>query len=265
MLRYRLSVLNDVVDTFVLVESTRTFRGREHTPLYETVKDTMFAEYKHKIVHIIVDDMPFPDHTTLSTEKGEQWENEYHQRNCIHRGVQTLSLENDDLILISDVDEIPDPNTLQRIRLGYIRLFREDEFANPSSFCVYILEQDFYYYNLQTKFEAKWLLSKIIPYGFYKRLLDNGRSIQYMRGNSNYLIQKGGWHLSYFGDISFIRNKLLNFAHAEFSTEQYATEDAIQKAIEKKLTLNDTNQVASHPDNTYVPPNPEFWTNLQKV
>jgi hypothetical protein len=114
MLRYRLSVLNDVVDTFVLVESTRTFRGREHTPLYETVKDTIFAEYKHKIVHIIVDDMPFPDHSTLSTEKGEQWKNEY----------------------------------------------------------------------------------------------------QYMRGNSNYLIQKGGWHLSYFGDISFIRNKLLNFAHA---------------------------------------------------
>jgi beta-1,4-mannosyl-glycoprotein beta-1,4-N-acetylglucosaminyltransferase len=266
MLQYRLSVLNDVVDTFVLVESTRTFMGKEKSLVYEEHKDTHFAKYSHKIVHVVVDDMPFPNYETLSVENNEQWQNEYHQRNCIDRGIQRIGPNLDDFIVISDVDEIPDPQTLQNIKSGDLQIYTKEEMDSPDMLVIRGLEQDIYYYNLHTRFEQKMTIAKIIAYGFYRKVFDlYARKIHDIRGYLCDYIPRGGWHLSYFGDIQFIRNKLLNFAHAEYSSSDYTSDDAIQTAIEKGLSMFEKDIVIHRisPDkNEYLPPNHTYLIDM---
>ena len=60
LLNYRLNVLNDVVDCFVLVEATRTFTGKQK-PLHYAENKHLFEPFNHKIVHIVVDNFPFTD------------------------------------------------------------------------------------------------------------------------------------------------------------------------------------------------------------
>ena len=85
LLKYRLDLLNDVVDSFVIVESTHTFVGKE--------KRLFFNENKHlidneKIIHIIVDDFPYK-HPEVRNN-ADIWENENFQRNAIQRGIDLL-------------------------------------------------------------------------------------------------------------------------------------------------------------------------------
>ena len=81
LLSYRLNILNDVVDYFVLVESSHTFMGREKECLFEKNKN-LFSKFKNKIIHIATEDFPFKQ-PNIDTSKNEQWQNEYFQRNLI--------------------------------------------------------------------------------------------------------------------------------------------------------------------------------------
>jgi len=95
LLDIRLHELDEVVDYFILVEATKTFQGK-HKPLYFADNKERYARFLHKIIHIVVDDMP---------RGGDPWPREFHQRNCIARGLKDASDE--DIVMISDVDEIP--------------------------------------------------------------------------------------------------------------------------------------------------------------
>jgi hypothetical protein len=96
---------------------------------------------------------------------------------------------------------------------------------------MYILEMDFYYYNLYTRLVEKWYFPKIISYRKYRELNDTCNNIRY---TSCSYIQKGGWHLSYFGDKHFIKNKIIHFSHQEFNTNEFTD---IQK-IETKMKMS---------------------------
>ena len=84
LLKYRLNILDDVVDYFVLVESTHTHIGKEK-PLFYNENKNMFEKFNHKIIHVIVDDFPYK-YPNINIEKDEQWTNERFQRDCISRG-----------------------------------------------------------------------------------------------------------------------------------------------------------------------------------
>ena len=58
LLNYRLSILNDFVDYFILVESTHTFTGYPKKLFYNENKK-LFDKFNQKIIHIIVDDFPY--------------------------------------------------------------------------------------------------------------------------------------------------------------------------------------------------------------
>ena len=89
LLTYRLNILNDTVDYFVLVESTHSFVGKEK-PLFYQENKHLFEKFNHKIIHIIVDDFPHK-YPNIDFEKKEQWINERFQRDCISRGIDKLS------------------------------------------------------------------------------------------------------------------------------------------------------------------------------
>jgi beta-1,4-mannosyl-glycoprotein beta-1,4-N-acetylglucosaminyltransferase len=247
LLTYRLNILADVVDYFVIVESTHTFTGKEK-PLYFNEHKHAFEKFKDKIVHIIVDDFP---HKNIIEFTNKQWENEFYQRNAISRGLARIhTLKDDDVIIISDVDEIPDPRTLRKIRQGEIIITFN------------ILEMDFYYYNLNTKISDKWYHCKIISYKQYTSL---HKSCNDIRMSKPPRIANGGWHLSYFGDVQFIKNKINTFSHQELNIERHTNVATIEERIKNSVDLYGRNVKIDKlkiKDNTYLPV--EYDTYLTK-
>jgi beta-1,4-mannosyl-glycoprotein beta-1,4-N-acetylglucosaminyltransferase len=211
LLNYRLNLLNDHVDYFVLVESNQTHAGNPKK-LYYQDNIHLFENFKNKIIHVVVDlDYLVPD---INYSRGEQWINENKQRNSIDLGIKRLSLYDTDLIIISDLDEIVDPDILGDISSDYS------------------LEMDLYYYNLRTKFNNKWSKGKMVTFKTY-----SGTSPNNIRNTDYPLIKNAGWHLSYFGDPTFIQNKLKEFGHQEFNTTNFTDLSVIDNNIKGNLLL----------------------------
>jgi hypothetical protein len=229
LLDLRLKELDQIVDQFVLVEATKTFTGQDKRLFFDEVKDRY---NKARIIHVVVDDMP---------SDTDAWGRERHQRNCISRGLDRISLKDDDIVVLTDVDEIPDSLALELVSKACI-----DD-------CL-VLEMDFYYYNLNCKWEDKWMHPKVSNYGKCKEM---GDFETMRRWPCSMAIPHGGWHFSYFGDIDFIRNKIQSFSHQEYNTEEYTSPEKIKKCIDEGISLFGENR-STHVDpdeNNYLPKN----------
>ena len=245
LLNYRLHLLYDVVDYFVIVESDYTFAGKQKTMFFDQ-HSPLFAFAKDKIVHIVVNDFPHKV-PHINYAKNEQWVNEEYQRSSISVGLDRIShvLNADDIILITDVDEIPDPRTLQEIKNGSLLLEQN---------VVYSLEMDMYYYNLNCKYLSKWTKAKALRNDSFKSMKLSCAEIRMMRNNNN--IKHGGWHLSYFGDSMYIKNKIENFSHQELNKSCFTDAKEIELKVNSCSDLygrrTDLVHVAIE-DNNYLP------------
>jgi beta-1,4-mannosyl-glycoprotein beta-1,4-N-acetylglucosaminyltransferase len=219
LLNYRLNILYDVVDYFVIVESMHTHTGKEKT-LYFSENKHLFEKCNDKIIHVVVDDFPYK-YPNINIQNNEQWRNENFQRNCISRGLERIELKDDDLIIISDLDEIPDPRTLLKIKNGEITVECNS------------LEMDFYYYNLHTKFIHNWIHSKILSYKKYKELNVSCTDIRFI----HFPNIRSGWHLSYFGDFKFIVNKINNFTHQEYNNINYTDLSIVEYRVKNSKDI----------------------------
>ena len=103
VLRKRLKYMRDHVDKFILVEATVTHSNKPKELLFEKNK-SLFSEYADKIIHVVVRDNP--------TEE-DPWSRENYQRNCIVEGLKNIP--DDAVVMISDIDEIPDVSMLPSI------------------------------------------------------------------------------------------------------------------------------------------------------
>ena len=242
MLELRLNELDSVVDKFVLVEATFTFQGNTK-PLYYNENKPRFEKFEKKIIHIVLGELP----STNST-----WEIETYQRNAILLGL--TDAQPNDLILISDVDEIP---TTEGILCA----------AKSKVNSVFLMEMYYYYLNYlsvrKSNFtrRAKYFLlaqlkiSKYILrhhelyywYGTVALKFKNITTIQQEReSRQNYsvfpnLIKNAGWHLSYFGGSQKIAQKIESFAHTELNTAKFKNEEEIIAKIKEGLSLHDPN------------------------
>jgi len=228
LLFYRLNLLNDIVDFFVIVEATHTFTGHPKRLLFEEEK-VLFSKFLHKIVYIVVDDVPFT-FPQINFTKNHQWINEFHQRDCIRRGVENLSLNPEDLLIISDVDEIPHPGVLRALKImnNTVDVFRS-------------LKMAMYYYNLNTIINIPWTGSKILSYAWY---LDLSMNCTKVRNLPSLSIPDAGWHLSFFGDPTSIKLKLNAFSHQEKNTE-ILTVERINLFIKNSQDLFERREVKS--------------------
>lgn len=254
LLNYRLNLLYDIVDYFIIVEATKTHMGNPKKMYFEENKES-FLHLKKKIIHIIID-LPYdnPKNTHLGHHPdAEQWQNEIFQRNSISLGIDKLNLDDDDLIMISDIDEIINPNIL-------INLSKEN-IGNK----MIRLEQIYYIYNLNhiVKYCDKknnilfmWYGTKILLYKTYK---EQKLSIQQIRMNvENNILPNGGWHLSNFGDETFIYNKYKNYSHQEFNNNSLTVDD-----VKKNMNKIDENTIfIPIKDNKNLPP--LYYLYLQK-
>jgi len=121
-----------------------------------------------------------------------------------------------------------------------------------------------YYYNLTCKNGEKWNHPKIVSYEYYVNELE--RTPQKCRlMNTRYYIKKGGWHLSYFGDSNFIKNKIQQFSHQEFNLEKYTNEDIIKEKINNNKDLFSRNNekwiTIPISENDYLPTKYDIYLN----
>ena len=231
LLNYRLEILNEFVDYFILVESTHTFTGKEK-PLYYNENKSMFEKFNKKIIHIIVKDFPYK-YPNINFAYKHQWENEYFQRNCIIRGMRVLKdkFKNEDIILTSDIDEIPDPNILLKIKNNTLIFDKKN--LNK-------LTLDMYYYNLHYKVGdgQNWNGIKLLTWEAFKNIRLTFQQMRVWEHTHHVnAVAFGGWHLSYFGDIDFIIKKIQSFAHQEYNNDNYLNKEKLKNAIEKGINF----------------------------
>ena len=261
LLFYRLSILNDVVDKFILVEATKTFSGKAK-PLYYENNKLMFSQFQHKIIHIVNETLtPYEIMTNkIPNSSDDYWKNEFNQRNTINKGLELINqeLNDDDYIIINDLDEIPDPYTLIKIK------------NMEKNIDIGIFKQKMHYYNLTTIYKNIWKNAKILTYKCYKNYFSS--SPQIVRSKNENTIEKmdnfeyienGGWHLSYFGNEKYIRNKIESFAHQELNNDYFKNENRIKNRIKNKCDLFDRDYAILYyvplSENQYLPPKYEIY------
>ncbi len=174
LLELRLNILNKVVDYFVIVEGNRTWQNNSKNFRFNIER---YKKFKNKIIYLKVEDLPGGE---------DPYKRENHQRNSIVRGLKKA--ENDDLILISDLDEIPNPLSIK--------------YFSPDMKYAAFKQKHFYYkFNLQSKNNPHWLGSRICILKYLK-------SPQWLRElkfkkrpfwridkkKLNNIIEDGGWH-----------------------------------------------------------------------
>lgn len=250
LLEIRLRTLSPVVDRFVIVEANTTYGGNPK-PFYFFENSKRFEPFMDKIFAIHLDDMP------TGIERASHWQREYHQRNAILRGL--VNAKSDDVILISDVDEIPRPEKIPQ---------------HLDDALVLIYDQVFYYYNFNTRARQAWFGTRALRYDTLCALpMPDLPHLGHMNGfgggvqSARYLgkfwgehsplgiIFNGGWHFSHFGGVEVIRNKLLNGAHQEVNRKEWTDPEAIAQRVAERRDLFDREEMQFEliPDNADLP------------
>lgn len=112
LLEWRLKMLYDVVDCFVIVEANRTFQNKEKPFNLESYRERL-APYQGKIRYLkISEGIPYTD----------DWSIEIYQRNYIQNGL--ANCQPDDIVIIGDVDEFPSPQVLRNMSVVPVHVFR---------------------------------------------------------------------------------------------------------------------------------------------
>ena len=220
LLDLRFNILSRVVDFFVICESKYDFRGK---PKKLNFNYNNFKQFKEKIIYLVVDKFP---------EKNDAWGNEDYQRNYIINGLEKTSP--DDLIILSDVDEIPDPLKILDLEFEKYAIF---------------LQNCFYYkLNLIDKsigntWEGSKACRKRNLFSFKKLRNDvRAKNVNYPfwrfdKEKKIKIVKNGGWHFSYLMTAEKIRQKIKSFSHSEFDTEEFTNIKNINNAIETKRDL----------------------------
>lgn len=104
VLEIRLGTIGHLVDRIVIAEATVDQRGRPKELVFPQHAER-FAPWMDKIEYVVVDDMPLGDAHEDDVAR------ERHQREALIRGMPSLQPE--DLVYVSDLDEIPYPEALE--------------------------------------------------------------------------------------------------------------------------------------------------------
>lgn len=242
VLDVRLNTLDKYVDYFVIVESSFTHKGDNKNLMFNHNK---FEKFKNKIIYLVYDKQPKGIEVVNENDSEDEKSRKYilnaalrenGQRNFIQNGLNKA--ENNDIILISDVDEIPN--------------LSEVNFNNISEKII-MFHQDMFYYKFDLKIpnllwtgtrgcRKKYLLSP--------QWLRNVKDRKYFpfridilfsekKYSSIKFISNGGWHFSNIKTAEEIEHKLKSYLHHREFDEQSLSVEEIQNIIENKKAIYD--------------------------
>ena len=215
ILEVRLNTLNEHVDNFVIVESKFDHQGNKKNLNFN------FSDYKkfeHKIKYLVIDKFP---------ENMSSWDRENYQRNYINKGIQEFN--EDDYIMISDVDEIPNLKEIKNLDKYKFTVFQQKLF--------------FYKFNAHNTTTPFWFGSKICkkkylksPQWLRKQKVKKNPFWKFYKVKWN-IIKDGGWHFSFLMDAHQIEAKLNSFAHEEYNSDYFKNLERINYSIDNNIDL----------------------------
>jgi beta-1,4-mannosyl-glycoprotein beta-1,4-N-acetylglucosaminyltransferase len=214
----RLNILDEYVDYFVISESTKTHQGKNKSINFDLKK---FSKFKDKIIFITAD---YKQSVNFNKHTGGESPIEQHQRNSLIEGIKDAS--QDDLIILSDSDEIPDLTKLPLIK-------------NNKKFIAFSQKMFMYKLNLQNLDESNWIGSKVTKKKYIKSMQEL-RNLKFKKypfwriDKINQQIINGGWHFSYLHTPQQILKKVRSFSHGEYNND-----DLNEKNIEEKILRNE--------------------------
>jgi len=224
ILELRLNILNDVVDYFVISESSVTHTGQPKPYYFEENKER-YSKFLHKIIHLKIEDTPnnflnLPPITDTESFDGKcltdihhyikrdnryfnrateiHYGRDFYQKECVRRGLYNCNDE--DIIISSDCDEIPNPEVLKDIQT----IVEEGKF--------YMFNQNSYYYYVNIFKEGNWFGSRA---GRYKDL--KNYSYNELRNTPQNQIANGGWHFSFMGGADKVKTKIQSYSAQELN------------------------------------------------
>ena len=242
LLDIRLNSLEKFVKKFVITEATYAHNGESKKLNFDINK---FKRFKDKIIYIVVDKQP---KNILELKKDDTREKtgeklilngmarDYFQRENLAKGL--VDAKDEDLILISDLDEIPNLESLN--------------FKNIKNNII-IFEQKIFYYKLNLLYDNfLWQGTRAIKNKNFlsPQWLRNIKSKKYPRWRIDTIFSKkkysdlmfvknGGWHFTCLKTPDQLEKKLLNYAHHyEFQESGLKIAD-IKKFISEKRVIYD--------------------------
>ena len=229
LLEARLHELNALVDYFVLVEARRTFQG-EPKPLYFAENADRFRSYSDKIIPIVVDFPETSDAYGLDTKPLDaNWAREHYQRNQLAKGLAKATAN--DLIIVSDVDEILNATALRRAlnerKPGELTIFEMPVYRGSANRRVRSLVWDkgprLIEYRLFPGAQRLRLTKICASNRFRGTALERLHARTWNWINTGIwapvrVIPDAGWHMTSLGDWEAWRRKVESYAHSEHRT-----------------------------------------------
>jgi beta-1,4-mannosyl-glycoprotein beta-1,4-N-acetylglucosaminyltransferase len=242
ILDLRLNILDKFVDYFVIVESIFTHKGEKRDLKFNINK---FKKFESKIVYLVYDQEPSQIEKIVSKDTEDEKSRKYimnalfrenAQRNFINSALNNL--DNEDIILISDVDEIPNLKSIN---------FEEKKSK------IILFKQDMLYYKFNLKLpNLAWTGTKACKKKYFKsaQWLRNVKDRKYpfyridtYFSEKKYIncefVDNGGWHFTNIKTAKQIKQKLESYLHhIEFDKNPLSAEE-IDKIIQDKIAIYD--------------------------
>ena len=242
ILDLRLNILDKFVDYFVIVESIFTHKGEKRDLKFDINK---FKKFESKIVYLVYDQEPSQIEKIVSKDTEDEKSRKYimnalfrenAQRNFINSALNNL--DNEDIILISDVDEIPNLKSIN---------FEEKKSK------IILFKQDMLYYKFNLKLpNLAWTGTKACKKKYFKsaQWLRNVKDRKYpfyridtYFSEKKYIncefVDNGGWHFTNVKTAKQIKQKLESYLHhIEFDKNPLSAEE-IDKIIQDKIAIYD--------------------------
>ena len=242
VLDLRLNFLDEYIDYFVIVESKYTHKGEKRKLKFNHKK---FEKFKHKIIYLVFDKEPSDIQLiNVNDTKDEKLTKYIYNASYRENGQRNLILEglkqarDNDLILISDVDEIPNLENLNLEKINQEKIF---------------FKQDMFYYKFNLRLpNFTWIGTK----GCKMKYLESPQWLRNIKdrkfpfyrldtlfSKTKYInikfINDGGWHFTNIKSAAEIHYKLRSYLHhIEFEANPLS-QDEIQSIIENKVAIYD--------------------------
>jgi beta-1,4-mannosyl-glycoprotein beta-1,4-N-acetylglucosaminyltransferase len=204
LLELRFMELGDLVDYFVVVEADKTHSGRPKPFNFDLAR---YQPWQAKIIYVRVTDLP-------DASPEQPWLAENFQRNAIMRALERLARPGDQ-IMVSDADEIPNPRAIMEC------------LQRPTTT---ILKQRLYYYYVNNQARRNWGGTAIATYGTF-RCPQDLRCSAMRHGVGTYPPNDpyGGWHYSYFGDIWYKLESIVDGYGYKFDRDEVLANAAARR------------------------------------
>ena len=239
MMDVRFNVLNHYVSKFIVVESTFSHSGKKKK-LNFNIDD--YPKFKDKIIYLVIDHEPIElikkenlelDSVSKRLNSLKRIEQSY---NYMTKGIKDAS--DDDLIMLSDNDEIPD---LSKLNLDKI----QNNFV--------IFEQLFFYYKFNLLYDRmSWYGTKACKKKKLKKFstLRNIKNKKYpfwrldtifsdTKQKNVRIIKNGGWHFTNLKTPDELFEILSNFGHHDEFEKLNITIESLKDKINKKEVFYD--------------------------